>query len=329
MKVRDRELRFYQERRCGRTGVYAKALQQNDGTPFVTTANSIINKNNVEYFVGDFGIGNQAASLTSAGFDDYFIDPIKGFAIRVSPSGLDPISVQNRAQKWAGGLTKYLQSYNYQWGGDAQIIGCTWFCNDRPTETLFATQGGVGALGTITGETFSFREEGNAWTSFYDINPDNLVCAENLLYAFYGGKMYLVNNTTTYANFFGVQFKPSITLVFNDKIAIKKTFLSIAYQSSNFWTSDDVGDVVTSQPNSQTGLPQVSKLWLEDFTIQEGRYDAAFNRDGNSMTNQAVALWEGDYLKGTWIKCKLSFNGSGFIYLFAPYILSVPSSRNL
>lgn len=328
-KVRDRELRIFQERGCGRTGIYARFLQQNDGNPVISTTDEIISKNNVEYYVGEYGIGNQAASLTSAGFDDYFIDPVKGFALRLSPSGLDPISEQNKVQAWAGGLTKYLNNYTYQFGGNAQIIGCVWFCNDRPTETLFATQGGTGALGTITGETFSFREDGNAWQSFHDINPDNLLCAENQLYAFFNGDMYIVNNKTTYANFFGTQYKPSITLVFNDKIAIKKTFLALAYQSSGFWTSDTVGDVITSQPNPQTNLPQISNLVQSDYTIEEGNYYAAFMRDGNSLANQQLAICEGDYLKGVWIKIKMSYSGTGFVYMFAPYVTYANSSRNL
>jgi hypothetical protein len=330
IKIRDREVRWFQERRVGRSGIYSKFIQDNNGNNVLVTTNDIITQNNVEYYVGEFGIGNQSASLMSAGFDDYFVDPVKGFSIRVSPSGLDPISEQNRVQTWAGrNLPKYLNNYAYQFGGNAQVIGCFWFCNDRPGEALFAMQGGSIGVDTIPGEIFSFREDGNAWGSFYDINPDNLVCAENDLYAFYNGRMFLINNKTTYANFFGTQFKPSITLVFNDKIAIKKTFLALAYQSNNFWTSDNVGDIVTSQPNPQTGLPQISNLIQADYEINEGLYYAALMRDGNSMANQAMAICEGDVLKGTYIVIKMSFNGNGFIYLFSPYLTYIVSPRNL
>jgi len=330
IKIRDREARWFQERRVGRSGIYSKFIQDNNGNNVLVTTDVIITANNVEYYVGEFGIGNQSASLMSAGFDDYFVDPVKGFALRVSPSGLDPISEQNRVQTWAGNnLPKYLNNYAYQFGGNAQVLGCFWFCNDRPGEALFATQGGVLGSDNIPGEIFSFREDGNAWGSFYDINPDNLVCAENNLYAFYNGKMYQVNNKSTYANFFGTQFKPSITLVFNDKVAIKKTYLALAYQSNNFWTSDNVGDVTTSQPNPQTGLPQISNLIQADYEINEGLYYAAFMRDANSMATPSMALVEGDVLKGVYLKVKMSFNGSGFIYLFSPYLTYIVSPRNL
>lgn len=332
MKARDRELRYFQERGCGHSGIYARFITDNAGNNVLVTTNAIITQNNIEYYVGEFGLGNQSTSLTSAGFDDYFFDPVKGFAMRLSPSGLDPISAQNRVQTWAGGLTKYLNNYTYQFGGNAKIIGCVWFCNDRPTETLFATQGGTGTAGTIPGQIFTFREEGNAWTSFYDINPDNLVCAENNLYAFYNGRMFLIGDKTNNANFFGVQYAPSIQMVFNANNPVKKKYLGLSYQANGLWTAANLGDVTTSDFNPQTGLQQMSAILPGDVDIDENQRVASFNFDANSMINglpnQSLALKTGDYLLGVWIKVNLTANTNKFVFLNAPYISYNNSPRN-
>lgn len=117
--------------------------------------------------------------------------------------------------------------------------------------------------------------------------------------------------------------------MFNDKDAIKKVYNALAYQSNQYWVSPVNGDILTSQPNQQTGLPQISQLKQVDFTIQENIRYASFLRDANSMQDRRLALVDGDYLVGNWLQVKLVYQGNNFSYLYLPYINWQPSPRNM
>ena len=97
---------------------------------------------------------------------------------------------------------------------------------------------------------------------------------------------------------------------------------------ASFWTAEEIGDVITSQPNDQTALSQISAIKDWCFQIQEGRYHANLLRDANSMPDQLQALNEGDVLKGVYIIIKLTYKGNDSSFLYLPYINSAISNRN-
>ena len=309
LRSRKRELRIFQERRCGRTGIYARFLQSNVGDINVVTTDSIITSNNISYYEGEFGIGNQGASLSSSGFADYFVDPVKGFALRLSANGIEPISEQNRVQTWAGtNLPQYNDNYSYPYGGNAAILGVILFCKDRPSETWFMLQGGMGTPGTIPDESFVFREDGNLWTSFMDFAADSVMCDENELISFKNGKMYSHDNTNTYCNYYGVQNKPSITMVKNDNALVKKSFQSIDQVSNVIWNSD----LIYTQMMSYQDQRQESNLVDGDFRLKEGQFHAPLMRDKFSIGG----ISNGDRLRGTFMVIQLSpSDGSKFAWI--------------
>jgi hypothetical protein len=287
----------------------------------VVTTDSIITSNNISYYEGEFGIGNQGASLSSSGFADYFVDPVKGFALRLSVNGIEPISEQNKVQTWAGGtLPNYLLDYTYQYGGSAAVLGVVFFCEDRPSEVWFCTQGGQGASDTLPDESFVFREEGNLWTSFMDFAPDAVVCAENKLISFKAGKMYSHENVATYCNYYGVQNKPSITLVKNDNPMIGKSWQAISQIANVVWVSP----LIYTETESYPGQRQESNLVASDFASQEGRFNASLLNDINSIGG----IGNGDYLKGTFAVFELTtVDGSKFAYLASAPVKYSPSTR--
>lgn len=353
MYVWQRELRIFQERRCGRVGVFAKFIKNNTGANSLITSDTIITPNNIQYFEGNFGIGNQAASLVSSGFQNYFADPVRGAFLRLSLDGLIEISLNYKVQTFsATNVIPYLNPYHYQFGGFSNILGVFNITQDRDGEVLFVMQPGTKAQtmfvgpgsstiifpvanppflgpGTIPGQTLAFNEAKNAFTAFYDFAPDSVVCAENTLYSFLNGVMYVHNNQTAYAKFYNTQAFPSLTKIYNENTAIKKTFQASSYQAVTFWESPTVGDIFTSEINPQTGLIQQSALISQDYELMENVYYAALLRDANSQSNPTVALLEGDYLKGTWCSVKYTYRGSAFNFLFSPYLNYTISQRNM
>lgn len=322
----DRVLTIFQERKCGQTGIYQKYVTDGGSQSQLLTTDSIITSNNVQYYAGDFGCGNQPQSIIQSGFVYYFVDPIKAKICRLSRDGITDLSETYKVQTWASAnLPKYLNPGLYRFGGNQRVLGTFNIRPDNVSEYLLLAQG----TSTVAGETFSFEERYNGFPSHYDIDCDSIVCAENVLFAFRNGQLYQQSTANAYSVFFDQQYAASISIPFTDKEAIKKLFMALGYQSNRTWTAQTTGDVYTNTVNSQTFLQQQSLLMDQDFDILENpsRY-AAFNRDQNSMSNTTLALWEGDYLTGNYIVVKLSITINGPTYLYAPYVTWRADPRN-
>lgn len=325
-------LRIIQQLGACRKGIYGKFIQDSTGSNLLTTTDEIIAKNNHEYYANSHGIGEHPLSFTKSRIAAYFIDPITGEQMRLAGDGLDSINVKNKGQFYIKSLlTPYAYDYLRTNGAKSKIIQYFDHFEDQCVTIL---QEGTLSGETIENKMFSWNETRNGYCSFYDtvsgvVVPEMAVSDGNNTYFWKNGRMYIQNDDGAARTFLGYSFYPSITLVFNDKIAVKKTYEALAYQANRFWTADTNGDIITSQENEQTGLPQISQLISDDFEINEGLYYAAFLRDANSLPDAREALVDGDYLKGVWLQVKLTYKGGDFSYLYLPYISYNLSPRNL
>jgi hypothetical protein len=326
MKSRGNSLRLFQDTKCSVTGVYETLIQTGAGN-ILSKTDEILTKNSFTYYQGDFGIGNQPTSVVHGKSQDYFIDPIRNYQCRIGGSGgVEPISELNKGQFYIQPkFSPYNKAYITPSGAKAKIIGYYDFYEE---ECVTFLQGGTLGASTIPYYAFSFNEKRNAYSSFFDLQPENIICANDVTYAFKNGQMYIHNNTTNYCNFFGVQYYPSIKLVFNDKEIIKKSYNAIGYQANQKWQSDTLGDVNTSMINPQTNLQQQSLLLDVDYDIEDGLRYANFLRDANSGLNAQLALLEGDELNGNWIEINLKYIGSQQSWLYLPYVSYQPMARN-
>jgi len=309
MRVRQRELRVFQKRRCGRVGVYQKFITNQSANTSLVVSDTIITQNNIQYFEGEYGIGNAVDSLCSSGYQDYFADPIKGVWCRLSLNGVDNISEDEKVQTFAGNnLPTYLNTYAYQFGGTSAILGAFNTPKDRDAEVLFFMQGGTSGPNTIPSQTIAFNERQKVSYGFFDYAPDAAVCAENQLILFYNGNLYIQNNTTTYSNFFGTQQTPSITMVFKEPVIEKKTFLSLTQVSNVPWVCPQINTNTFSYGSTL----QSSNLIAEDFTLLGTDWNAPFWFDANSV----FGIIDGDVLQGNQLVIQFSSSQpSNFSYL--------------
>ena len=325
--VRNRQLEIIQERGCGWFGIYSKVIQSNGGDNVITTTDEILTRNNIQYLQGDYGVSaNQKGSVTPSKNGYYFADSVKGCEIRRSQDGLINLSEKYYGQYFLKNIiTNYNDDYIRPDGSIAKLLG---YYDYFEEEYVLVCPSGTFNSKTIPTNIFSFNEIRNAYCDFKDFDPDWMVSAQDKIYGFKNGQIYIFNNTTNYGEFFGVQTYPSVTLVFNDKVALKKTFNALAYQGNHYWVAKNSGDIITSQQNKETGLPQISQLKEVDFEINEGLYYAALLRDENSMSDARLSLLEGDFLKGTSIEITLTYYGSEQSFLYLPYLEYDLSSRN-
>lgn len=320
------ELIFFLERKIGHTGVYQKFITDNEGGSQLVTTNSIITQNNIQYYNGEIGVGNQPTAVVQSDFVFYGVDTFKNIIWRLSRDGITDLSETYKVKSWAStNLPKYLTPGNYPFGGFQKVLGTFNLRPDNVGEYLLLAQGA-----SVVGETFAFEERYNSFYGRLPIDCDAILCAENMLYMFKNGKLWKRSTTSTKNNLFGVQYEPSILLAFNDNMAIKKVFNAIAYQASSVWGSNTAGDVETDTISSQTGLRQQSRLMIQDYDVLERpNMYTCFNRDTNSMASASVALWEGAFLNGHYILVRLRSSITGDNYLFSPYITYSLDPRNL
>jgi hypothetical protein len=309
MRVRQRELRVFQKRRCGRVGVYQKFITNQSASVSLIVSDTIITQNNIQYFEGEYGIGDAVDSLSSSGYQDYFADPIKGVWCRLSLNGVDNISEDEKVQTFAGNnLPVYLNPYNYQFGGTSAILSAFNTPKDRDAEILFFMQGGTSGANTLTGQAIAFNERQKVAYGFFDYAPDAAVCAENNLILFYNGNLYIQNNSANPALIFGNQLTPTITLVMKDPNIEKKTFLSVTETSNQAWVCPSIQ---TDTYSYGTTL-QSSNLVAEDFELLGTDWNAALLNDINSIGG----IIEGDVLQGSELIIQFSAsNAAQFAYL--------------
>lgn len=139
-KARDRSFKIFQARGVGEMGIYSRYIQNNEGQTDLISTDVIITKNNIQYYQGEYGLGDQPGSLVSASFRDYFADPVRGYQVRLSTDGFTPISQLYKGQFYIRGLlTKYNNNYIRANGSRAKILG---FYNYVDEEYNCILQGG-------------------------------------------------------------------------------------------------------------------------------------------------------------------------------------------
>jgi len=319
-------LRIVQQMAVGRKGIYGKIIQDSDGNNTLVTTDEILTKNNITYYENKHGIGNQPLSFIKSRVAAYFINPVTGEQIRLSAAGLDSISVQNKGQFYIKSLlSKYNSEYLRANGSVAKIIQHFDYFEDQCMTMMQA--------GTLSGEAIdnnclAWNEKRNAYASFHDLNYEMAISAGDFTYFWKAGQMYIQNDKINRCRFFGTQFYPSVTIVFNKDEAIRKKYLGLGYQSKGIWQSPVNGDINSSTINPQTNLRQISQLKEVDFTLEETIQTAAFWFDANSMANAQEALVNGDFVGGNWLEIKLTYMGSGESYLYLPYVTYEISNRN-
>jgi hypothetical protein len=155
--------------------------------------------------------------------------------------------------------------------------------------------------------TMSFDEAGNGFESFYSYKPEFMGNLNVTLFTFKSGKMWK-HKSSTYCNFYGVQYSTHITTVFNSGALDKKTWISVMETGNTIWNCP----VIYTQMNSYGTTRQESNLIDADFEVLESEYHASFLRD----TNSQGGLLNGDSLKGGFIVIKFEkSNANSFVYL--------------
>ena len=91
LHVRDRYLKVYQQFKVGNVPILTQIVKDSANNPLQANTDVLINK--IQYYAGDYGIGDAATSLAWNNFADYFVDNYRGVVCRLSQNGIEPISI--------------------------------------------------------------------------------------------------------------------------------------------------------------------------------------------------------------------------------------------
>ena len=91
LHVRDRYLKVYQKFKVGNVPILTQIVKDSANNPLQANTDTLINK--IQYYAGDYGIGDASTSLAWNNFADYFVDNYRGVVCRLSQDGITPLSI--------------------------------------------------------------------------------------------------------------------------------------------------------------------------------------------------------------------------------------------
>lgn len=371
MSVYGRIMDVAQRYKIGFVPIEGQIIKTAQGSDALSISNKLINP--IQYYEGDYGVGDAPGSWTQYNFARYFCDTNRGVVCRLSRDGIIPISILYHINSWAnlyismrkGNYHIYgvydPKSNNYIFAMESvrDGISCQRYsltctpdeiavvsytdCGSGNTATVNMTGGQTTQICAVEGSvipnpfvtvtlipgttcansythdtarTMAFDEDTNQFESQLSFAPDFMCSLGTLLITWKDGDLW-THDSSTYNNFYGVQYESFVEPVFNLGPDNKKNYLANSQVSSTVWAATDI----------ETSLGQESSLQSSDYRKNEdGRY-AGFLRDINSPNG----LLSGDPLKGNWIKLRLTAPASvagNLVSLFSATVYSADSPAN-
>jgi hypothetical protein len=287
IRQRDRYLRIFQELKCGAMPVLQNIILDVSGDSTLGLSERLLN--NIQYYSGDYGIGNAVKSLVSEGFVDYIVDPAKGVILRLSNDGITPLSITYKIDAWA---KKNLT-------GATNIVGV--YDRARDTYKLFArNRAGVNV-------SITFDEAANRFKSHLSYVPEDGVAINDTFVTFKGRHCYLHPSPNTagvtqpaYCNFYGTQADSYITPIFNSPTGLKKIFHAHSSVSEGLWFAK----------NLKTSTGQLSNLVVGDYVNADGlfapkNFESVHHASLKRASNSNGGLHNGEQLRGTWLEAAI------------------------
>ena len=143
-------------------------------------------------------------------------------------------------------------------------------------------------------DTLSYDESINGWVSRYTYKPDFIKSLKGLFFSTQGNSLFEhYSSSSSYLNYYGINYGASIELLINSNPSIRKTFNTINYEGDNGWEVALLESDLTKFTNSGTATADVG---LTIPSYEEGLYvgysgypeRAGFTRKENLYTANIV-----------------------------------------
>ena len=207
---RDTRLVMFCEDKVLRGVTNKDALYNADGNPQLVASNTVVG--DVTPYAGDYGISKNPESLAISPSTSYFADANRGKVLALSTEGVRPIS--------DAGMERYFLDLKNHLASGAAILGTF---DDKAREYN---------LSIHNNDTVSFSERSDTWVSFKSFSPQAGVSLNNEYYTFAKGDLWKHHSNATHNNFYGTQYKSTVTTVFGGTSGQVKSFNAVNYEGS-------------------------------------------------------------------------------------------------
>lgn len=221
------------------------------------------------------------------GFDIY-----KGVAWRYTLEGQYPISNYGRKQYFRDKANAYIGNKN-----GVKIIGGH---DPFHKEYIITFNDGTGES-----ETIAFNYVKNLWTKRYAFVPEYYGKINNKLIGFKNGELWLHNSSSTYNNFYGVQYESFLKIAANPHPTKEKVALGVDLALESVSIDIDYKQIEITTPEGQ-----YSYLKSDEFEKKENVYYADILRDVNTpavlIEAGKIALRDGDEIRSKYFLVQIN-----------------------
>jgi hypothetical protein len=247
----DTNLIIFQEDKVNRALIDKDAIYSAEGSAITTTANLVIGQ--IIAYAGEYGISTNPESFAVYGYQKYFTDRNRNAVLRLSMDGITEISNY--------GMVDFFRDKLATVSSTGKIVGAYDIYNKNYVLSLQNADN--------TYSTLSFEEATNGWVSFYDYKPSSGFSSQGSFFTINDGSIWKhYSDSVNRGNFYGVNNKSSVKLVFNPDPTRVKTFKTISYEGTNGWE-------VTSLVSDSTGTDLVNGLWVNNIEQATSTADVA------------------------------------------------------
>ena len=224
LHARDTDLIVLCEDKVFRVLANKDALYNADGNANLVSTNRVLGQSTP--YVGEYGISKNPESFVSFGFRAYFVDKSRRAVIRLSRDGITDVASKGMSDFITDALTDHSGAIHGSFNEDMSSYNVT-----------------------VNGETLAFKESVDGWSTRLSFVPETGVSLNSVYYTFKNGNIYAHTNNTR-ANYYGVQYDTSVTLLHNDEASRIKNFKTLSYEGDSGWTAtvdtdQQDGEVVT------------------------------------------------------------------------------------
>ena len=224
LHARDTDLIVLCEDKVFRVLANKDALYNADGNANLVSTNRVLGQSTP--YVGEYGISKNPESFVSFGFRAYFVDKSRRAVIRLSRDGITDVASKGMSDFITDALTAHSGAIHGSFNEDMSSYNVT-----------------------VNGETLAFKESVDGWSTRLSFVPETGVSLNSVYYTFKNGNIYAHTNNTR-ANYYGIQYDTSVTLLHNDEASRIKNFKTLSYEGDSGWTAtvdtdQQDGEVVT------------------------------------------------------------------------------------
>ena len=325
----------FQENRVGAIPVNKQMVFNQDGSSSLILSSELLNQ--CKYFDYMGGINDNPESFCYNQFNKYFVDILNNAVCKIGGNGIIRISDISMASHFTSVFNNYKQANLTLTSGQTPRFYGAW--DEDNKLVIFAPERLVQSNGEddpilYQADTIAYSENQGGWSTKMDFKPSAIIgCLGELIsWSPANGKIWEHNSNETRNLFYGSQKTRSLTFAMASAPSMNKSYLTFTQEAemvdgerySSIYSGSDPS--VWNVPEISTSFTQESNLLSTDFSKKEGMYYAKFWRD--TTTPVANPLINGDQLKGSWIKCKITNDSTDDVGLYSIGIGSVPSKRS-